>query len=259
MRNLRNLAFVICLFTAAFCCGAQADALKLVTLSYPPYEFQDGAKVDGIVVRILHRAFEKLGHQIEIEVLPWKRALLMARQGSADAVFTVYKTEERLKFLDYSKTVIMPQVVSLWALKDAGIEFNGNLLSLENVSIGLVDGVSYGAIADSAIASGKLRNLDYAPSSSQNIKKLLAGRTDTVIMNRYGAIYHLRLQNGFDRVTELRPAISSVPSFIGFSKARNLEKLRDRFDDVLQSMISAGEYQKIIDDYYDEKASSPQH
>lgn len=258
MMFLRSVALVICL-VSALSWGARADTLKLVTLSYPPYEYQDGDMVDGIVVRILHRAFEELGHRIEIEVLPWKRALLMARRGSADAIFTVYKTEERLKFLDYSKTVVMPQVVSIWALKDAGIEFNGDLLSLADVSIGLVDGVSYGAMADSAIASGKLKNLDYAPSSSQNITKLLAGRTDAVIMNRYGAIYHLRLQRGFDRVTELRPEISSVPSYIGFSKARNHGELRDRFDEVLQSMISSGEYQRIIDGYYDEKSTTPRH
>jgi polar amino acid transport system substrate-binding protein len=258
MMSLRNVAFVVCLFIA-FCWNAKADTLKLVTLSYPPYEFQDGAKVDGIVVRILHRVFERLGHQIIIEVLPWNRALIMVRQGTADAIFTVYKTKERLTYLDYSQTVLMPQVVSVWALKGAEVPFTGDLNSLGSVSIGLVDGISYGTIADSVIASGNLRHLDYAPSSSQNIKKLLAGRTDTVIMNRHGAIYHLTLQKGFDRVHELSPEISSVPSFIGFSKARNLTVLRDQFDGVLQSMMSEGEYDAIIDAYYEEKAILSQY
>ena len=258
MVSLRSVAVLVWL-GFVLCGVAKADTLKLVTLSYPPYEFQDGDRVDGIVVRILRRAFEKLDYQIEIEVLPWKRALLMARQGTADAVFTVYRTEERLKYLDYSRTVVMPQVVSVWALKDAELEFDGDLGSLKNVSIGLVDGVSYGATADAAIASGILRHLDYAPSSSQNIKKLLAGRTEAVIMNRYGALYHLTLQKGLDQVIELRPEISSVPSYIGFSKARNLAALRDRFDDTLQAMIAEGEYQRIIDGYYDEKATSPRY
>ena len=243
-------ALLLGLWLAVGTVGTRADTLKLVTLSYPPYEYMEGDKVEGIVVRLLREAFGRLGHDLEIEVLPWKRALLMARQGSVDGIFTVYKTEERLKFLDYSETVVMPQVVSIWALRGSDIPYDGTMASLSEVSIGVVHGVSYGEKADTAIEDGTLEKLDYAPNSSHNIKKLLAGRTDAVIMNRYGAIYHLRLQDGFDKVEELRPEVSAVPSYVGFSKARNLTGLRDRFDEVMQAMIESGDYKKIVDNYY---------
>ena len=249
MKALMVLWCLVC-WLAAASAGASADTLRFVTLSYPPYEYEDGDRVDGIVVRLLREAFSRLGHELEIEVLPWKRALLMARQGSVDGIFTVYKTEERLKFLDYTETVVMPQVVSIWALKGSNIPFDGTMESLREVPIGVVHGVSYGKVADEAIQDGTLRQLDYAPNSAHNIKKLLAGRTRAVIMNRYGALYHLRLQDGFDKVEELQPEVSAVPSYVGFSKARNLAGLRDRFDDVLQTMIASGAYQEIVDSYY---------
>lgn len=248
MKVLSVLWFLFCWLAAVT--AAQADTLRFVTLSYPPYEYEDGDRVDGIVVRLLREAFARMGHELEIEVLPWKRALLMARQGTVDGIFTVYKTEERLKFLDYSETVVMPQVVSIWALKGSELAFDGTMESLRDVPIGVVHGVSYGQVADAAIADGTLEQLDYAPNSSHNIKKLLAGRTRAVIMNRYGALYHLRLQDGFDKVEELEPEISAVPSYLGFSKARNLTGLRDRFDEVLQAMIASGDYQDIVDGYY---------
>ncbi|MCK7613772.1 substrate-binding periplasmic protein [Roseibium sediminicola] len=249
MNALTILTCLICWLVAAST-GARADTLRFVTLSYPPYEYEEADKVDGIVVRILREAFSRLGHELEIEVLPWKRALLMARQGSVDGIFTVYKTEERLKFLDYSETVVMPQVVSIWALKGSNVPFDGTMESLHDVPLGVVHGVSYGKIADTAIENGTLKQLDYAPNSAHNIKKLLAGRTLAVIMNRYGALYHLRLQNGFDKVEELQPEVSAVPSYVGFSKARNLSGLRDQFDQVLQAMITSGDYQDIVDGYY---------
>ncbi|WP_420412365.1 substrate-binding periplasmic protein [Roseibium sp.] len=232
------------------CTGTHAETYKLVTLNYPPYEYQKGDQVDGIVVRVLRRAFAKLGHEIEIEVLPWKRALLMARTGAADGIFTVYKTQERLSFLDYSKTIVMPQVVSLWALTNVEVPYNGDLASLSDVSIGLVDGVSYGAAADEVIHSGLLKHLEYAPDSQHNIMKLLAGRTAVIMMNRYGAMYHLKKFRSLKDVRELQPVVSSVPSYIAFSKKRKLTALRDQLDTVLQSMLKGGEFETIYDSYF---------
>ncbi|MBO9426424.1 amino acid ABC transporter substrate-binding protein [Labrenzia sp. R4_1] len=242
-------------FLLALILSAAATPLQLVTLQYPPYEYQDGDKVDGIVVRLLHHAFEKLGRDIEITVLPWKRAQLMAKKGQVDGIFTVYETPERLKYLDYSKKVLIPQTVSLWALRETEVAYDGTMESLADVSIGLVLGVSYGEKADRALKSGALKHLEYAPDSAQNIKKLLAGRTSVVIMNRYGALHHLHLQDGFERVKELTPEISSVPSYVAFSKLRNHTALRDQFDQVLETMIASGDYARIIDDYFAEKSA----
>lgn len=100
-----------------------------------------------------------------------------------------------------------------------------------------------------------MKHLEYAPDSAQNIKKLLAGRTSVVIMNRYGALHHLHLQDGFERAKELTPEISSVPSYVAFSKLRNHTALRDQFDQVLETMIASGDYARIIDDYFAEKSA----
>ena len=229
---------------------ATAGTVRLVTLDYPPYEYLSGDSADGIVVRIVRRAFAHLGEDIVIHVLPWKRALHMVRTGAADGIFTAYKTEERLRYLDYSETVLMPQVLSVWARKGVEVPYDGSLESLCETSIGLVHDISYGARVDTAIRAGVLTRLDYAPVSGQNITKLLVGRTDAVIMNKYGAMYHLAQQRGRGRVVELLPELSSVPSYIAFAKVNNLGGLRDRLDIVLEEMMASGEYQAIIDGYF---------
>lgn len=130
--------------------------------------------------------------------------------------------------------------------------YDGTLESLSDTPLGLVRDISYGAHVDGAVRARALRMLDYAPVSAQNITKLLVGRTDAVIMNRYGAMYHLAKQQGTGKVVELQPEISSVPSYIAFSKVNNLTGLRDRLDAVLETMITSGEYQAIIDGYFAE-------
>lgn len=233
--------------------STHAKAVKLVTFAYPPYEYATGNGADGIVVRIVERAFDHLGEDLVIHVLPWKRALHMVRIGQADGIFTAYRTKDRLRFLDYSRVVLMPQVLSVWALRTADIAYDGSLDSLGDTSIGLVDDISYGAKVDEAIRTGRLRLLDYAPVSAQNVKKLLHGRTDAIIMNKYGAIHHLLKHNGLNRVVELTPAVSSEPSYLAFSKVSGLTALRDRLDKVLEDMIATGEYQAIIDGYFAER------
>jgi len=230
--------------------AARADTVRLVTLEFPPYQYGVNGGADGIVVRILTEAFTELGKDLTIEVLPWKRALYSVQTGEADAIFTAYKTAERETFLDYSNTVLMPQVVSVWVKKDSDVAYDGTLESLATAKIGLVDGISYGTKVDDAIKNGVLTDLDYAPESANNIRKLLGGRIDAVIMNKYGAMHHVSQLANLEEVEELQPEISSVPSFIAFSKANNLAGLRDELDGVLQKMIENGDYQATIDAYF---------
>jgi len=228
----------------------RADPVKLVTLEYPPYQFSTPNGADGIVVRVLDKAFERLGIEYTISVMPWKRALLSVRKGEADGIFTVYETKERLEFLDYSRTVIMPQVVSVWTRRGTDLGYDGSLESLADARLGLVLGVSYGQRFDDARAAGTFKAIEVVPEGSININKLLNDRIDAVIMNKYGAMHHLNMKDALDLVEELQPEISSVPSYIAFSKANNLTDLRGRLDVVLQNMIETGAYQLIIDDYF---------
>lgn len=228
---------------------ASAESYSLVTLQYPPYQYEENGVVDGIVVRILNRAFEIAGHEIEIEVMPWKRAIKMAKEGEADAIFTAYKTAERETFLDYSTVVVMEQVVSVFTQPDTNIGYDGTMGSLADVSLGLVSGLSYGATVDDAIAAGTFQQVDYANTSEQNVTKLIKGRIDALIMNRYNALHMASELGSAHTIKEADPEISSVPSYIAFSKAKNHQELRDAIDAALQQMIDSGEYQTLIDGY----------
>ncbi|QEL55302.1 substrate-binding periplasmic protein [Chromobacterium paludis] len=220
--------------------------LELVTLQYPPYEYLDGVEVKGFVVNVVREAFHRLGRPIHVTVYPWGRSLAMVEGGQADAIFTVYKTPEREALLDYSHQVLMPQTVSLFALKDSAIPFDGDLRALAGLRFGVVRAVSYGAVFDAAVKAGSIRIADVAASGEQNMDKLLARRFDILVSNRYGAWDIARRRRAEGRIRELQPPLEEIPSYIAFSRKPQLAGLRDRFDAVLQAMKQDGSYQRII-------------
>jgi polar amino acid transport system substrate-binding protein len=225
---------------------AMSATLELVTLQYPPYQYEENGETKGFVVEIVREVFRRLQLPIKITLMPWTRSIKMIEDGTADAIFTAYKTPERELFADYSKEVLMPQVVSLFVLKNSKIKFDGDIYKLTDYSFGVVNKVSYGDIFDNAVKNKQLKAPDVTFTGEQNIEKLLAGRFDILVSNKYGALDILKRKGVMDKVRELAPEVQAIPSFMAFSKKRNLSQLRDRFDEVLLSMKKDGSYERII-------------
>ena len=226
---------------------AWAETYHFVTLEFPPLEYAgpDG-QAQGIAVEIVRKVMTHLGHEVNVSVLPWARALEMTRSGGADAIFTAYKNPEREKFLDYSKGVLAPQIVALYVPRDSAIAYDGDLMKLKDMRIGVVSTISYGKKFDGL--RDKLK-VDRAESLESSLKKLLAGRVDVVISNVYVADSEIKKLGLGDQLKRLSPHVQSVDSFIAFSKAKGLSTLRDSFDQELGKLIQDGSYDNIMAKY----------
>ena len=246
--NSKLIALLFSVFVSINAAFA-ADAVKLVTLEYPPYQYSDSGKVSGMVVDIVNEAFKRIGMGTDIGVNAWPRSLGMVKDGNADAIFTAYKNDERVKFLDYSKTVLMPQEVVLFVSPDSEITFMGDLSQIKDARIGVVRGISYGSVFDKAKKQGLFSNLEESTNIDQNAKKFASGRFDIFISNKYSALALFKSLNMLDKVKMLEAPVQSVPSYIAFSKANNLAELRDKFDDVLTQMMSDGTYDQLVNKY----------
>ncbi len=109
--------------------------IELVTLQYPPYEYEEDGEVKGIAVDIITEGFTRLGYEVDITLYPWTRALNMVKNGDADGIFTAYKTEERLTFADYSNEILIQQSVSLFVTKGSNIQFDGDLNNVKDIDL----------------------------------------------------------------------------------------------------------------------------
>lgn len=241
------------LAVGATCARAEGDppaprlpSAQLVTLDFPPLEFADDkGAVQGAVVDIVKEALHDAGYQAEIQLLPWTRSLTLVKDGRADAIFTAYKNPEREAFLDYSQEILIPQVVSLYIRKGSPFKFGGDFAELKGKTIGIVSTISYGKIFDDARVAMGLKT-ERVEALDLNFKKLMAGRVDYVISNRYSAEVEIEKLKIDPAIEELLPPVEVTPSYIAFSKKTKTAGLRDKFDKALLAMKKSGRYQEIL-------------
>lgn len=246
---MKRIVIVSIVFLGVLSMYAQLEAANyvFVTLEFPPLEYtgEDG-NPRGIAVDMVKRIMSSLGHEIQIKVYPWPKALEMVRAGDADAIFTAYKTPERETFLDYSKEVFIPQIVGFYVKKGSSITFNGDLHTLRTKHIGVVSTISYGPKFDQM---GPQLQVEPVERIEQNFQKLLSGRIDLIISNIHVADWELQKLQLREEIVRLPHEVERVSSYIAFSKRRNLTTLRDQFDQELRKLKANGEYNIVIEKY----------
>jgi len=245
--------FYMLLLTLLISISIFSEKIELVTFEFPPYEYNEGGQAKGFVVEIVTEAFKRMGKEVDIKVYPWVRALYNIKKGDSDAIFTAYKNSEREKFADYSEEILMEQTVSLFVSANSRISYDGDLSKLRRNTFGVTRGMSYGEKFDEAAKDGTLENLDKVALLELNFKKLAVQRVDIVPSNKYIGMNLIRKNKLQNKIRELEIPVQKVPSYIAFSKKRNLGELRDQFDKTIKEMRADGTYKEIIDEYMSNK------
>jgi polar amino acid transport system substrate-binding protein len=226
--------------------GSQAVCadFHFVTLQFPPLEYEnDKHEADGAVVEIVRTIMGNLGYTVDIRVLPWTRAMRMVGGGKADAIFTAYKNADREQFLDYSEEVLLDQEIYFYKKRGSSFDFDGRIASIRDARIGIVSTISYGQAFD---RYRQFIRLDKANQLTHSLQKLAKGRIDLLPSTYFVAEYTIK-QMGMEKQVERMPRmIESLPSYIAFSKKRDLHFLRGQFDEELKKLKATGEYFRIL-------------
>ncbi|MBU2713686.1 substrate-binding periplasmic protein [Zooshikella harenae] len=220
--------------------SVNADDLNFVTLEFPPIAYTNNSKeVTGFAVEAVKRISDKLGYKANVKVLPWTRGLNMVKDGEADAIFTIYKNKEREGFIDFTQEIFVPQTLSFYINASSSINPTKNieLDILKKYKIGVVSTISYGKKFDNIKSD---LNLSSSTNLLSNFKKLMARRVDIVPSNTYVGDYTLSQNKPAlkGKVIKMVMPFDSVPSYIGFSKKKNMSNIRDQFDQELRKMNS---------------------
>ena len=111
---MRRLLSLCCLLLGS----AQAAPLRLVTHDLPPYSFaKSNGSAEGVAVRPVQCALDRMGLPYNISFVPWKRAQIMVRTGEADAFFAASKSPERDRYATMS-AMVAPQEWRWFLLRD---------------------------------------------------------------------------------------------------------------------------------------------
>lgn len=229
--------------------GVFAETLVLAAANTRPTAFIVDGKPAGMLVDLVTEAFRRTGHTVEIRLMPWARCLAEAKTGAVDGVFSSFKLPEREQFLLFSNEVLTTQVIAFFAMKNSITGFDGDLASLRDAKIGIINGTSYGKRFDDAVKDGVLSHVDRTNSVDSNLGKLALGRVNLIPSYREVLIDAAKHLDLLQHIVEIAPPLESVPSYLAFTKVRDMRQPSYAFDAALMRMKQDGTYGRIVKKY----------
>lgn len=165
-------------------------ALLGFTENLPPLNYQDDTGPQGFSVELLRLMAADTGLGLELQVLPWVRAVQMSEAEPASVLFSLTRTPEREAQFQWvgpiaQRRILIYKLASRDDLKLTRLE------ELGSARIGVVRE----SAADRQLQAAGLRpgvELEQGLDDATNMRKLLAGRMEFVTLLDWAAAWNLR-------------------------------------------------------------------
>lgn len=247
------LAFPAPVISGEFITGS--DKLLAVTLHAPPYAYTVNGKPAGLNVEIVRECLSRVGMHMRVEIVPWKRALLMVEAGEADIIFNAVRTPEREGYLHFVDELLIMEETVGFARSDDTLFIPKDLSGVHAYRLGLGSGFAYGEDLDRAVANARFAKVETALTIEQNIQKLLADRIDLFLGDMYPTVRSIKqfgAQGKIDMVRDLngKPVVyGSSESFLALSRKTMPASTAPLLARALHSMKEDGTYESILKKY----------
>ncbi|MGL4317493.1 MAG: substrate-binding periplasmic protein [Pseudomonas sp.] len=226
--------------------GAVGKCERLVATGnpeYPPYLWRDPQSPGHLIganADLLTHIGEQLGVKIEIIYTgPWSRAQDEVRTGRVDLLAGAFLTLPRLESMDYVHPAFFLTPSVVWVRKGQTFPYTG-WDDLRGRTGGTLVNNSFGQQFDT-FAQANL-SLENVPSLTQAFQKLLLGRTDYVLYERYPGVALADTLGMQADLETLEPPISSEGLYLTLShdSACNEPWLRGQLAKKMTELTAAG-------------------
>lgn len=240
-RILATIAMVLLLAATA-----AAGEVTFVFENTPPYEFMENGTLKGIDADMIKAVCAKLGLTPKFEETPWKRGMTEVKEGKVDAIFSLYRNDEREGFLYFPEKGLSVEKNILVSKKGGDVKV-AKMDDLNGKTVGVISEYSYGDAFDNY--KGAVR--DESANTEMLLKKLENDRIPVIVVNEL--IYNsLAKKLGLADKLEVQPfVVSTEAMYVGFSQAKGeaAKKLTEDFSKAINELVASGEQKKIIDSY----------
>lgn len=247
---LRTL-LVFLLFHSEMLIAEPNKKLELCQGVWPPYTLGEelSEPTGGIALEFVNEISNRISIPIAVQLLPWKRCVLLAKEGKKDGISLLTISSAREEFLEFSKPILADNNL-VWFLKDR--EFEGDWQTFEDLKglkVGVTSGYNYGDEFKNAISRYHL-SVEDGPSLRSNFIKLGYGRIDVYLLNMPVAQMVLK------DLPELRHKLSyndklfeKVAFAMGLSKQSKASKLIGRVNKAIEDMKQDETVKRIMQAY----------
>ncbi|TRO22711.1 transporter substrate-binding domain-containing protein [Ectopseudomonas mendocina] len=210
---------------------------------YPPYLWRDPQNPQQLIganADLLKHLAKELGVVVDVIYTgPWSRAQDEVRTGRVDLLAGAFLTLPRLENMDYVHPAFFFTPSVVWVRKGEAFPY-GSWIDLQGHTGDTLVGNSFGQQFD-AFAKQNLK-LEGVSSLTQAFQKLLLGRTDYVLYERYPGLALAETLGMDDDLEVLDPPISSEGLYLTLShnSACNEPWLRGQLARKMTEMVAAG-------------------
>ncbi|MES2821468.1 MAG: transporter substrate-binding domain-containing protein [Pseudomonadota bacterium] len=218
-----------------------AATLVVVDNSNPPFMYQDAGQAKGLYPSLLQALFKRLGEPVEVQAVPWKRALMLSASTEA-GVGGIYKNAQRQQLYDFSEPLFEEKIL-VYVRRDNSFAFEA-LDDLAGRKIGTIRGWSYSEAFDQAARNGRILARENI-SDDANFKMLASGRLDAVLAIEQAGqqtIDRLKLQ----QIVALGQPLHSNPTYLAFGKNTDRRALLARINTLLHEMQADGSLNELL-------------
>jgi polar amino acid transport system substrate-binding protein len=217
---------------------AAGETLHLTTEQYAPFNYEDDGEIAGLGAEQVREIMRRSGIGFEMELLPWSRAIGLAREKPMTCVFTTAHTVER----DAQFKWVEPLLVERTLL----VRASGSGVEPADVAAATAfrTGTQTGDYTVELLRNAGFAKIDLARDLDLTLKKLLSGRVDLMAVSE--SFLH-RLQDKGVPVEEVAVLHEQV-----FSIACSLQtpdQIVARMQKALTAMIDDGTQAEILGRY----------
>ncbi|MFN8850823.1 MAG: substrate-binding periplasmic protein [Inhella sp.] len=197
--------------------GEAARTLTMLNTVYPPFvNPPDHPLGEGMDVELAREALRRAGYGMRVELVPWRRVLLLLRHGQGDFTTTISRREDRSDYLHWSPAYRLGANYRLYGRSGAPLEIHA-LSDLAGRRIGVIEGFHYPPVLLRQPGSVMVPGRDIGSL----VAMLMAERTDVMLVTAIAGAWEIR-QRGLDARVQRQPYeyTSDSPNYLAFAKAR---------------------------------------
>ncbi|ACA87772.1 substrate-binding periplasmic protein [Shewanella woodyi] len=230
--------------TSLLCSFATADeSLKTVKLAaednWAPFAKASGT---GVSHSLINQAFSTVGVEVDSIVVPYSRAVVMAKEGLVDGVFNLVKEQSTESEFIFGKQPLFSATASFYHKVSTPVKAKDKWQLPPNTKVGIIRGYEYGDELK------QLPNIRLITLSNHNqlINLLLLDRIDVAIMYDLVAKQYIS-QMGVSQEIEQIFTNHTGQVYLAFSKLNpHASKLAELLDRGLTTLKDDGSYQEIM-------------
>jgi len=166
------------LFLALLACGRNAMAVDIVAYAEEsaPFHYAVNGRVEGSAADRLRTACDRAKLSCSLAILPWARAMVLAKQHPNTLLFSIVRSPEREKeFVWLSPITVEP----IWIYGRPDSPPVRGVGDLAHTRVGVINGSSGAAFLREAGVPASA--IDLANSTDGNLRKFIAHRVDFIL------------------------------------------------------------------------------